>query len=94
MERTAGLSLHSKRSPPQKKRTRTYALDRVCRMAAVRSAAHIQQKVFINFVPTSIYSPEHCLQSTVRLANQLGIEPSQFVFEVVETEKVDGIDHL
>ncbi|MFK2827089.1 EAL domain-containing protein [Bacillus sp. B190/17] len=77
-----------------RRRNRTYALDRVCRMAAVRSAAMINKKVFINFIPTAIYSPEHCLKSTVRLADQLGIEPSQFVFEVVETERVEDIEHL
>jgi len=77
-----------------KKRNRTYALDRVCRMSAVRSAALIDSKVFINFIPTSIYSPEHCLKSTVQLAEELGIEPSRFVFEVVETEKVDDLAHL
>lgn len=77
-----------------KKRNRTYALDRVCRMAAVRNATAIQKKVFINFIPTSIYSPEHCLRTTVQLANQLGIPFSQLVFEVVETESVDDIEHL
>lgn len=77
-----------------KKRNRTYALDRVCRMTAVRNAAAIRQKVFINFIPTSIYSPEHCLRTTVQLANQLGIPFSQLVFEVVETDNVDDIEHL
>ena len=77
-----------------KKRNRTYALDRVCRIAAVRNAAAIHKKVFINFIPTSIYSPEHCLRTTVQLAIQLGIPFSQLVFEVVETESVDDIEHL
>lgn len=78
-----------------KKRNRIYALDRVCRMNAVRKAASISnKKVFINFLPTSIYSPEHCLRTTVHLANQLGIPYSQLIFEVVETERVDDIEHL
>jgi EAL domain-containing protein (putative c-di-GMP-specific phosphodiesterase class I) len=77
-----------------KKRNRTYALDRVCRMNAVRSAAMVDKKVFINFIPTSIYSPEHCLKSTVELANILGIQSSRLVFEVVETEQVDDLEHL
>ena len=74
-----------------KKRGRLYALDRLCRMTAVRHAATINTKAFINFIPTSIYSPEYCLKSTVSLANELGINPNQFVFEVVETEQVDDI---
>ncbi|OEC02075.1 diguanylate phosphodiesterase [Lysinibacillus sphaericus] len=75
-------------------RGRLYALDRICRMAAVRYSAVLKKKTFINFIPTSIYSPEFCLQTTVQLANQLGIDPNQFVFEVVESDKVDDIEHL
>ena len=76
-------------------RGRLYALDRVCRMTAVRYAAAIKdKKAFINFIPTSIYSPEFCLQSTTALANQLNLDPTQLVFEVVETEKVEDLDHL
>lgn len=75
-------------------RGRLYALDRMCRMAAVRYSAILKKKTFINFIPTSIYSPEYCLQSTVKLANQLGIDPNQFVFEVVESDRVDDIEHL
>ncbi|WP_428910783.1 EAL domain-containing protein [Niallia sp. Krafla_26] len=77
-----------------KLRNRMYSLDRVCRLNAVQQSSFINQKVFINFVPTSIYSPEHCLRSTVQLAQQLGIDPSNFVFEVVETEQVEDLEHL
>ncbi|MDF2067433.1 EAL domain-containing protein [Bacillus sp. Cr_A10] len=76
-------------------RGRLYALDRVCRMTAVKYAAPLKEKkAFINFIPTSIYSPEFCLRSTTELANELGVNPSQLVFEVVESEKVEDIDHL
>ncbi|TYP75514.1 EAL domain-containing protein [Paenibacillus methanolicus] len=77
-----------------KARGRLYALDRVCRMSAVKCAAELPGKVFINFIPTSIYAPEHCLRSTVALAGELGIDPSRFVFEVVETEYVEDLAHL
>ena len=78
-----------------KSRGRLYALDRICRMTAVRNAVLLKNvKTFINFIPTSIYSPEFCLRSTTKLANELGVDSSQLVFEVVETEKVDDIDHL
>jgi EAL domain-containing protein (putative c-di-GMP-specific phosphodiesterase class I) len=78
-----------------KSRGRLYALDRVCRMTAVKYAVPLKdKKAFINFIPTSIYSPEFCLRSTTSLANQLGVNPDQLVFEVVETEKVDDLDHL
>lgn len=76
-------------------RGRLYALDRVCRMTAVKYAAPLKEKkAFINFIPTSIYSPEFCLRSTTALADELGVNPSQLVFEVVESEKVEDIDHL
>ncbi|ARF13039.1 EAL domain-containing protein [Sporosarcina ureae] len=77
-----------------KERGRLYALDRVCRLTAVRHAKHITQKAFINFIPTSIYSPEFCLRSTINLANELEIDPYRLIFEVVESEKVGDMDHL
>ncbi|TWT00474.1 EAL domain-containing protein [Planomicrobium sp. CPCC 101079] len=81
--------------PAAKSRGRLYALDRICRMTAVKHAVLLKdKKAFINFIPTSIYSPEFCLRSTTNLANQLGVNPKQLVFEVVETEKVDDVDHL
>lgn len=78
-----------------KARGRLYALDRACRMTAVKHAAVIKEKkAFINFIPTSIYSPEFCLKSTTALAEELDINPIQLVFEVVESEKVEDIEHL
>lgn len=75
-------------------RGRLYALDRMCRMSAVQYSAVLKKKTFINFIPTSIYSPEFCLASTVKLATTLGINPNQFVFEVVESDQVNDIEHL
>ncbi len=81
--------------PAAKSRGRLYALDRVCRMTAVRAAGQLSgEKAFINFIPTSIYSPEFCLRSTIELAYQTGVDPDQLVFEVVESEKVDDLEHL
>ena len=81
--------------PAAKTRGRLYALDRVCRMTAVKYAAALKgEKAFINFIPTSIYSPEFCLRSTISLSQELGVDPKSLVFEVVETEKVDDLDHL
>lgn len=78
-----------------KERGRLYALDRICRMTAVKYAAKLDnKKAFINFIPTSIYSPEHCLKSTTEIATSLNLNPKNLVFEVVETEKVEDIQHL
>lgn len=73
-----------------------FKLDRLCRESALKTAAtkKVHQKVFINFIPTSIYDPEFCLNSTVKWAKQLEFDPSQIVFEVVETELVKNQKHL
>lgn len=73
-----------------------FKLDRLCRETALKTAAtkKIHQKVFINFIPTSIYDPEFCLKSTEKWAKQLEFDPSQIVFEVVETELVKDQRHL
>lgn len=76
-------------------RNRLFALDRVCRIQAVRNANQVTDKmVFVNFIPTAIYTPEHCLQTTLAEARATGVDPSMIVFEVVESEEVDSIEHL
>jgi len=78
-----------------KARNRLFALDRVCRLHAVRNANRIDDRlVFVNFIPTAIYTPEHCLQSTLEEARRSGVNPQNIVFEVVESEEVDNIEHL
>ena len=73
-----------------------FYLDRACREASLRAAARqrIARKVFINFVPTAIYEPALCLQTTARVLAQEGLDAAQVVFEVVETEKVEDFGHL
>lgn len=73
-----------------------FRLDKLCRESALKTAAvkKINSKVFINFLPTAIYDPKFCLQSTVRWANQLELDPRNIVFEVVETENVQDKVHL
>lgn len=73
-----------------------FYLDRACREASLRAAARqgITRKVFINFVPTAIYEPTLCLQTTARVLAQEGLDAAQVVFEVVESEKVEDFGHL
>lgn len=82
--------------PAARARGRTFALDRLCRIQGVRQVSRLKknQKAFINFIPTAIYRPEYCLKTTTAVANQLNIDSERFVFEVVETEKIDDTDHL
>lgn len=73
-----------------------FQLDRACRLSAVRSAhAHaVSRKIFINFVPTTIYRPEACLQTTFEALRTHDIAPEQVVFEVTESEQVRDVEHL
>lgn len=73
-----------------------FTLDRMCRETALKTTAvkKIDAKVFINFIPTSIYDPEFCLASTVKWAKQLEFDPKNIVFEVVETQNVKDKEHL
>lgn len=73
-----------------------FYLDRACRESSLKTAAikNIKAKVFINFVPTAIYDPNHCLQSTVKWANSLEFDPSNIIFEVIESDQIEDISHL
>lgn len=73
-----------------------FNLDRQARLTALKTASKFQHfpRIFINFVPTSVYDPVFCLASTVETAIQLHIAPSRIVFEVVETEQIDDWNHL
>lgn len=73
-----------------------FHLDRICREQSIRVAAKqgIKKKIFINFIPTAIYEPSLCLQTTEKTLQEVGLDPDQIIFEVVETEKVEDITHL
>ncbi|WP_208561002.1 EAL domain-containing protein [Marinilactibacillus kalidii] len=82
--------------PAAKVRGRTFALDRICRINAVKQIDRLEEhlKAFINFIPTAIYSPEHCLRTTTLIAKRLEVDPRRIIFEVVETEKIADMNHL
>lgn len=73
-----------------------FQLDRQARETNIRNAAahKVQSKIFLNFAPTAIYDPRNCLQSTMAVVEEVGLSPSDVVFEVVETDKVDDAAHL
>jgi EAL domain-containing protein (putative c-di-GMP-specific phosphodiesterase class I) len=73
-----------------------YYLDREARECALTNAIanNINKKIFINFVPTSIYNPETCLKDTLGWVNKLGLDPYNIVFEIIETENIVDIDYL
>ncbi|MGO4349985.1 EAL domain-containing protein [Paenibacillus sp. MCAF9] len=72
-------------------------LDRSARISAIQvSAMHLKKgtKRFINFLPSSIYNPNYCLSHTFEAIEQYEQDPQDFVFEVVETEKISDVLHL
>ena len=51
-------------------------------------------KSFINFLPSTIYNPDFCLQHTFKIVEKHKVNPADLVFEVVETEKITDVQHL
>jgi len=73
-----------------------FQLDLAARRSAIANAAShaLQGKLFVNFAPTAIYDPTSCLRSTVAAIDDAGIERSDVVFEIVETERAHDPVHL
>lgn len=73
-----------------------FNLDRIARENALRRSAEagISAHTFINFLPNAIYDPEYCLKTTMQTADALGMRRDRIVFEIVESETFDDIDHL
>ncbi len=73
-----------------------FPLDRAARETIIETAARLgyRGRLFINFLPSAIYVPQTCLATTFAVAQRCGYDPSQLVFEVVETESIQDIAHL
>ncbi|MEZ0328597.1 MAG: EAL domain-containing protein [Dissulfuribacterales bacterium] len=79
-----------------KKTEMLFNLDRQCRLISLTNAKRkgITKNLFINFMPTAIYNPEFCLRDTLKTAKELDYDFNKIIFEVVETEHVENIEHL
>ena len=73
-----------------------FQVDLAARRAAITGAAqhNIRQKVFINFSPNSIYNPYTCLDSTVAMIDEVGLQREQVVFEIIESERLPEMSHM
>lgn len=73
-----------------------FRLDKLCREMALKAAAknNIKKKLFVNFIPTSIYDPRFCLSSTMQWAKKLNFDFKNIIFEVVRSESVKDKAHL
>lgn len=73
------------------------SLDRHLRELAIKEGVPFAKqgmKVFINFSPTSIYDLDSCLNRITYIIDMLGVPRSDFVFEIIETDRVDDQEHL
>jgi EAL domain-containing protein (putative c-di-GMP-specific phosphodiesterase class I) len=73
-----------------------HVFDSYSRRTAIRNAArrHTAGRVFINFMPSSIYDPAFCMASTLAAMAGTHLTPTDIVFEVVESERVSEPRHL
>ncbi len=74
-----------------------HQLDQRARQCAIRAASeHVtgESRIFINFLPNTIYDPEICLRTTMEAADKYKLSMDRLVFEVVETEKIPDMAHL
>lgn len=71
-------------------------LDRIARLSTIAQASQHQLigRIFINFAPTALYDPVSCLRSTVEAIDKAGIEHERIVFEVVESDNPQDLEHL
>lgn len=73
-----------------------YAFDQVCRVKAVKLAAALdmQAMLSINFMPNAVYNPEYCIRTTLAAAQAARFDTRKIIFELIETEDFDSLDHL
>lgn len=73
----------------------TYRFDQACRVTAIRDAvaAGIVEsgaRLSINFLPNAVYSPQACIQLTLRTARETGFPADRLIFEFTENETLDS----
>jgi EAL domain-containing protein (putative c-di-GMP-specific phosphodiesterase class I) len=71
-------------------------LDRQARLGAVACMPAMPPgtRMFINFMPSTIYDPNYCLRSTTQAVERIGLDGSHVVFEVVESDQTRDGAHL
>lgn len=78
-------------------RGRIHVFDSYTRQLSVRLAGKQHApgtKVFINFMPSSIYDPAFCMKSTLEAMRGTKLKPEDIVFEVVESDAITDVAHL
>jgi EAL domain-containing protein (putative c-di-GMP-specific phosphodiesterase class I) len=70
--------------------------DAYTRQLAIRAMANQRSRslCFLNFLPSTIYRPAFCLRETLRVLEETGLPPGNFVMEAVESNCRPDIPHL
>lgn len=73
-----------------------FLLDKKARITHIENMSKVntKEKIFINFNPTAIYDPLYCLTTTNHALQKTALDPSQIVFEVIESNEVNDKKHL
>ena len=76
--------------------TNRYRFDQACRARAVKLAGELglASRLSINFTPSAVYKPEHCIRTTLEAAERFGFPAERLIFEFTENEEIDDPDHL
>jgi len=78
-------------------RGRIHLFDSFARRLSIRTAGHQitpGTKLFVNFMPSSIYDPATCMASALEELAKTSMRASDIVFEVVESDHVRDVNHL
>ncbi|MGC9144366.1 EAL domain-containing protein [Hydrogenobaculum sp.] len=73
-----------------------YRFDQECRIKSMSLAAKlgIKTKLSINFMPNAVYVPEACIRTTLEVADKIGFDIRNIIFEVLENEEIRNPDKL
>lgn len=76
-----------------------YAFDQQCRVAAIEGAVaagilDTDAKLSINFLPNAVYSPQACIQLTLKTARATGFPTDRLIFEFTENEEMADTRHI
>lgn len=75
----------------------SHELDHAAWRAALQQGHSFMQKgfdLFLNFTPSSVYSPTFNVKKTKAMCSEMGVDISQLVFEVTEAEKVQDFEFV
>jgi EAL domain-containing protein (putative c-di-GMP-specific phosphodiesterase class I) len=76
-----------------------YSFDQQCRVKAIEAAVAAGivatgARLSINFLPNAVYSPNACIQLTLKTAAATGFPTDRLIFEFTEQEEIADAEHV